>query len=60
MKDDDYEALYSLMSEMEWLDAAKFCRAETGLTLVESLRTAEWVAAYRPDTLLAQSWRNRE
>jgi len=56
---DDYEAACELASEMFWTDAARFIRAETGVSLREGIYVCERLADQFPSSPLARSWAAR-
>lgn len=58
MKDEDYKAMLELASEIHsWIEASKFIRAETGLSLREAGYLVERIVSQRPDSALAKGWR---
>jgi hypothetical protein len=59
MNDPDYEAAYDIASDMTFVEAAKFLRAEIGYTLLQAAQRAERIAQERPDSPLAASLYNR-
>lgn len=56
--DRDYDALVDLIQDMGFVDAAKYVRAETGMSLTEGGRFA--TARMRPGTKLAAAIAARE
>jgi len=59
MTDEDHEAAENLATDMTLVDAAKFLRSQSGLTLREAVQWAQKIGAARADTPLGRSYAAR-